>query len=313
MSFDRDALSRHIVAHGPTVRIVIVAHKGSTPRETGTAMLVSTAACVGTIGGGALEYKAIAEARTLLSPEAPNRKHLSFPLGPGLGQCCGGAVELLMERFDTASLPNIDQTYARPLQAGLAEMPRAVRAAVNKPVDVAQRIGGWFVEPAQTRATPVWIWGAGHVGRALAHTVSDLPFAVTWIDDARDRFPETPPAGTDILVANAPVKAVRHAPPDAHHIVLTYSHALDLALCHAILSRQFASLGLIGSATKKARFLRRLAELGHSEAKLSELICPIGHPGLGKEPAAIALGIAFDLLERERAGITPAAVKDDVA
>ncbi|MEO0389229.1 MAG: XdhC family protein, partial [Pseudomonadota bacterium] len=138
--------------------------------------------------------------------------------------------------------------------------------------------------------------------RALVAATSPLPFRVTWIDDATDRFPPDIPPGVTRLVAADPVAAVGHAPGQARHIVLTYSHDRDLALCHAILARPEARLGLIGSATKKARFLKRLAALGHSPATLSRLVCPIGHPSLGKEPAAIALGVAFDLLEKERTG-----------
>ncbi|MEO0914704.1 MAG: XdhC family protein [Pseudomonadota bacterium] len=122
-----------------------------------------------------------------------------------------------------------------------------------------------------------------------------------WGDDAPNRFPEAIPHNATKLIAAALPDAAPHAPADAHHIILTYSHAIDLALCHALLPRPHASVGLIGSATKKARFLKRLAEAGLPEATTAKLVCPIGHRSLGKEPAAIALGVAFRLLETTRA------------
>ena len=87
-----------------------------------------------------------------------------------------------------------------------------------------------------------------------------------------------------------------HAPHDAHHLILTYSHALDLALCHGLLGHGFARAGLIGSATKWARFRSRLGALGHAPAQIARIRCPIGTPGFGKHPQAIAIGVASGLL-----------------
>ena len=149
---------------------------------------------------------------------------------------------------------------------------------------------------ARDRA-PLWIWGAGHVGRALVAVMAPLPhWAITWVDTGADRFPPDPPEGVAPLVAADPARAVAHAPGDAHHLVLTYSHEIDLALCHAILSRDFASLGLIGSATKRARFRARLAALGHPAERIARLACPIGDPALGKHPQALAIGVASAML-----------------
>ena len=158
---------------------------------------------------------------------------------------------------------------------------------------------GWFVEPASRRRHPLYIYGAGHVGRALVRVLEDLPFAVTWVDTSADRFPETIPPHAKPEISRDPAAVASAAAGDAFHIVLTYSHALDLAICHRLLSRgDFRFLGLIGSATKRARFIGRLSGLGIAEGQLARLVCPIGLPGIGgKEPAAIALSIAAQLVQ----------------
>ena len=232
---------------GP-IRITVARTAGSVPREAGTQMLVWADRIEGTIGGGTLEWQAMAEARRMLA-EGRDAFTATYPLGPALGQCCGGSVTL-----DYALADSLDAPARRPL----------------------------------------WIYGAGHVGRAIVHVMAPLPqFKITWVDTAPDRFPATQ---VTTFVAADPVMAVRHAPDDAEHLILPYSHEIDLALCHAILSRQFASAGLIGSATKWARFRRRLAALGHSPAQIARIACPIGDPALGKHPAEIALGVATAMI-----------------
>ncbi|MEM8787228.1 MAG: xanthine dehydrogenase accessory protein XdhC [Pseudomonadota bacterium] len=314
MSLDRAALAAAVDAHGMVARVVVAAHAGSTPRETGTAMLVWADGQAGTIGGGALEFDAVARARERLSGGA-GPLLLKQPLGPALGQCCGGAVSLVIEIFTAQSLAAIPQAggYARavsdaPEPLGVRNWFRAQRGG-RAPEPAL--IDGWLVEPLEAPRAPVWIYGAGHVGRALVGTFAGLPFAVTWVDDARTRFPDTIPTHADMLVAAKPAAAVAHAPDTAHHLVLSYSHALDLEICHAVLSRPFASLGLIGSATKRARFLSRLADLGHRPEWLARLTCPIGDPGLGKHPQAIAVGVVHRLLKD--AAATGAATEGHVA
>lgn len=154
-----------------------------------------------------------------------------------------------------------------------------------------------MIEPVSAPARPLWLWGAGHVGRAIANVVAPLPgMAVTWCDTSEDRFPDRLPDGVTRHVFSDPAQAVGAAPADAQHLILTYSHALDLALCHALLSHGFAGAGLIGSATKWARFRARLRDLGHSDAQIARIRCPIGQPELGKHPQAIAVGVAGTLL-----------------
>lgn len=301
MSFDLDTL-RSSAAAGPVARVVVAETAGSAPREAGAAMLVTAATVIGTIGGGALEFEAIARARACL---AEGREVTSrIPLGPGLGQCCGGAVTLATEIWTADRLATIEtDVVARPLpgQTGPAPMPvRRILAAARSggKAPAPGIVDGWLIEPVTRPTRTVWIYGAGHVGRALAATLAPLPgLAVTLIDDAAQRFPDPMPDGVAQFVAANPADAVAHAPGDAIHLVLTYSHALDLEICHRVLSRDFGHLGLIGSATKRARFRTRLAQLGHGPAQIDRMACPIGDPSLGKHPQAIAIGVAAEFLK----------------
>lgn len=233
------------------IRVTISRAKGSSPRDAGTAMLVFADRIEGTIGGGALEWEAMAIARAMLA-DGTDQTTRAFPLGPSLGQCCGGAVTLEFDATD--ALPSLAQA-------------------------------------------PVWIWGAGHVGRAFVHSLSPLPnVALTWIDVAKERFPPDIPSSVHMALASDPPQLMPHAPATAHHLIATYSHDIDLALCHAALSHRFATAGVIGSATKWSRFRKRLGQLGHTDAQISRITCPIGDPSLGKHPQAIAIGVAARLI-----------------
>ncbi|RKF13790.1 xanthine dehydrogenase accessory protein XdhC [Roseovarius spongiae] len=243
--------------------VEIVATRGSAPRDAGTAMKVTPQGCEGTIGGGALEWAAMARAREMLASDAPEETR-RFPLGPNLGQCCGGAVTL---------------RFTRSPRATDADGPPAARVAAEVAL-----VGG------------LWLWGAGHVGRAVVRAVPPGAGAITWVDSAPERFPAQIPAHVTALPAADMPRLAARAPADAHHLVFTYSHEIDLALCAALLRRGFASCGLIGSATKWARFSRRLRAAGLDPAPIT---CPIGDKSLGKTPAAIAQGVVAALL-RER-------------
>jgi xanthine dehydrogenase accessory factor len=158
-------------------------------------------------------------------------------------------------------------------------------------------VAGWLLEPVARPERQVWVWGAGHVGRALVSVLAPLPgIAVTWVDVSSDRFPAVVPEGVTAVPAADPAVLADHAPLEAEHLILTYSHALDLELCHRLLDRGFGSCGLIGSATKWARFRSRLTALGHRAEAVGRIRCPIGNPALGKHPQAIAVGVAADLL-----------------
>lgn len=295
---DLVALSQAIAVHGRVARVVIAAHDGSSPREVGASMLVWDRGQSGTIGGGALEFEAVGKARAMLA--VGGRAVERVALGPSLGQCCGGAVTLWTEVF--AAVP---KAVAGVVARGVGEMPLAVKrvlaAARGQGVKPAPGlVAGWLVEPVAEAERQVWIWGAGHVGRALVAVLAPLPgIAITWVDTGPERFPEVIPEGVTPVWAERPEALVAHAPGAAEHLIVTYSHALDLELCHRLLGRGFGWLGLIGSATKWARFRSRLKDLGHSGPAIGQIVCPIGDVSLGKHPQAIAIGVGLQLLKNK--------------
>ncbi|CTQ49574.1 xanthine dehydrogenase accessory protein XdhC [Jannaschia donghaensis] len=283
VTLDVDGLTALIAAHGSIARILVVDARGSVPRGAGTSMVVWADGSDGTIGGGALEWQAITAARQTLA--TGRSQVLRIPLGPALGQCCGGAVTLAIEGLD--KVPRAP--WVRRIE-GAEDCPDMTGFAFRD---------GWLREEARAPGRAIWVWGAGHVGAALVTTLAPMPdLSVTWIDDAADRFPNVPDPVTQLLATDMP-RAMHHAPADADHIILTYSHDIDLALCHAALSHGFRSCGLIGSATKWARFRSRLGALGHEKQAIDRIACPIGNPAFGKHPQAIAVGVAASLLSPE--------------
>ena len=302
--FDLLALKHAVMCHGRVARVVIAAFDGSSPREVGASMLVWAEGQSGTIGGGALEWQAAARARdTLASGDARFDRHT---LGPALGQCCGGVVSLLTEVYDAKSLAHLGPDLIARALPGKAETGQTMPMAVARLAADARGQGampasgivqGWMIEPVSRTQRQLWIWGAGHVGRAVVAVMAALPgVAITWVDTGPDRFPVDLPGNVRALPVADPGLAVALAPKDAEHIVLTYSHALDLELCHRLLTHGFARAGLIGSTTKWARFRSRLAALGHAPPSIARIDCPIGDPGLGKHPQAIAIGVATTFL-----------------
>lgn len=305
MGFDVDALRRAVKRHGRVTRVVIAALRGSSPREVGAAMLVWQNGQSGTIGGGALEFEAAAAAR---SQNAAVRlsKHA---LGPDLGQCCGGAVTLLSEVYDAGTGTDLAGDVVARAVRGPAAIPLSVkrlltRARAQGVQPDPQLLDGWMIEGVHVPTRPVWIWGAGHVGRALVRVLSPLPdMALTWIDTTPDRFPGQVAENVSVLAVACPSDMVRHAPAHGEHLVATYSHALDLELCDQLLRRGFAFAGLIGSATKWARFRKRLLAMGHGPEQIARITCPMGTPTLGKHPQMIAIGVAAQLLNPAKPGI----------
>lgn len=332
--FDLGALEQAIAAHGRVARVVITSVEGSSPREVGAAMLVWDGDASGTIGGGALEWEALARARHMLRATPPSPlpdpqggwderggRALAddegrlpappvgekwggvavrvdrVPLGPNLGQCCGGAVTLWTEVHVAVPVAEAGVVVRGPGQMPLAVKRLLATARGQGTRPAPGLVAGWLVEPVAEPTREVWVWGAGHVGRALVGVLAPLPgVAVTWVDVAPERFPDQVPDEVRVLPTAQPVQAVALAPVMAEHVILTYSHALDLELCHQILTRGFRSCGLIGSATKRARFRARLAALGHSVESIGRIDCPIGDPSLGKHPQAIAVGVAAGFL-----------------
>lgn len=297
MGFDLAALKAAVAAHGRVTRVVVAEVKGSAPREVGAAMLVWACGQSGTIGGGALEFEAAEAARYMEG----SKRLTSHALGPDMGQCCGGSVTLLSEVYTAETLATLEgEVIARPVRPepqplAVTRLLNAARAQGQLPAP--QMIAGWMVEPVAKPTQALWIWGAGHVGRALVEVLAPLPeFDITWVDVLPSKFPDQIPAGVTALPAREPERLVAHVASEAHHLILTYSHQLDLALCHRLLGHGFGFAGLIGSKTKWARFRSRLAALGHGPEQIARLTCPIGLPELGKHPQAIAIGVAAELM-----------------
>jgi xanthine dehydrogenase accessory protein XdhC len=258
------ATLRELLAAGrPAALVTVVEAKGSTPREAGVAMLVTADAAFGTIGGGRLEWEGLARARELLAAGGETIE-VELPLGPAVGQCCGGHVTLAIRRADAAVLAGLEATEAE--------------AAAGLPL--------------------VLLFGAGHVGRALARALAPLPLRLRWVDGRAHEFPEPPVEGAETVVTDRPLAEIERAPAHSAFFVLTHSHALDFSLCCAVLERgDFAHLGLIGSATKRARFERGFRELGIPAERVARLACPIGgHALRDKRPAVIAALAAAELL-----------------
>ncbi len=257
----RDAALRWRAEGRAAVVVEVSATRGSVPRGKGTRMLVAAGEVLGTIGGGHLEWQAIERARGLL-PQRGEGAVQHVALGPGLGQCCGGALDL-------------------------AYTPLAL-------CDPA----AW---PLPAPRFTLQLYGAGHVGRAIVQLLRGIDCRVQWIDERESEFPPDPLPPHIERVCVEPVEAeVAAAPPGASYLVLTHSHDLDMAIVYAILKRgDFGFLGLIGSATKRARFEARLRRRGIDEATLARMDCPIGLPGIGgKEPEIIAVAVVAQLLQR---------------
>jgi xanthine dehydrogenase accessory factor len=259
------------------VAVAVVAEaKGSVPREAGAWMMVTAEGSKGTIGGGTVEHRAVARAREMLDRSNPEPMTEDFPLGPALDQCCGGHMRVAFAVFGADDLDAL-----RGARGTLAAWP-------DGPVlheDGARR--------------QVLIYGAGHVGTALVRALAPLPFALRWIDARQDAFPAEVPGRVETIATPLPEAEARAAAADALHVVLTHSHALDMEIVGAVLERgEFDYLGLIGSDTKKALFLRKLRARGFPEARLARLVCPIGVPGVkDKRPAVIAASVAAQLLQ----------------
>lgn len=256
------------LAREPAVCVRVAATEGSVPREAGTWMLVFADEVVGTIGGGQLEFQAIAAARERLAGRAGPAAH-RYPLGPSLGQCCGGVVHLAYEPVTADGAPALLRRLAQSLQ-------------------------------------PVALFGGGHVGQALVRALAPLPYAVTWIDSRDGIFPgELPPQVRS--EHSEPVQAaVADLAPGSLVLVMSFSHAEDLDVVAACLRRlrergDLPFVGLIGSRTKWATFRHRLEARGFTAEELARVTCPIGLPGLaGKEPEVIAASVAAQLLLMRR-------------
>ena len=251
--------------HSNAVLVLVQATRGSVPRGVGTWMGVFPNSFVATIGGGRLELDAIAHARAMAhSPGGMETRR--FSLGPSLGQCCGGEVELRVECVNAADAPSLT--------------PRL-----------------------EDKKFPVALFGGGHVGTALAKVLSALPMDITWIDSRDEIFPEDVPLGIRCEHSNPVHAAVSDLVPQSRILIMSFSHAEDLDIVAACLLRQRAQadlpfIGLIGSKTKWATFRRRLEAKGFTPEDLAHVTCPIGITGINdKRPEVIAVSVAAQLLK----------------
>jgi xanthine dehydrogenase accessory factor len=291
----------------PLAMVTIVGAQGSTPREIGARMLVWPDRFTGTIGGGSLERQGLDQARRLLGQDARRHALQDYPLGPLLGQCCGGHVRLLVERIDAESLdwlePAATARSAFALTARFEDgaMTRTVEAEAGPsdgprtPIPEVRRLS----ETIRPQPPRLVIFGAGHVGQAVARVFAPLPFQLDWLASREDLRPEASGTRATILSEDELQEAIEAAPADTLFAIFTHSHDLDYRLTHAALRRGDGRyVGLIGSRTKRVRFERRLRDDGLGDADLARLICPIGVAELkSKEPAVIAIGLAAQLLQ----------------
>ncbi len=287
-----------MLGHESVAMVTILATEGSVPRGAGTRMLVMGGGQHGTIGGGRLELQACDQARLILDQPAGTWRIQDYPLGPLLGQCCGGWVRLLVEHIDAADAAWLNQATTGRMLSSRLEHGRVSRSVDEKatPARIAARgdrpgLGTVIVDRIGEQRRALYLFGAGHVGRAIAHAVTPLPFTLGWFDTRED---QAALAGAVHVPIDNLADCITGIPAGAAILILTHDHALDYALTAASLQSVASFVGLIGSATKRARFLSRLARDGIDPAGLT---CPIGLPGIaGKEPEVIAAATAAQLL-----------------
>jgi len=346
-----DALASALERDGRAVLVTVADARGSTPRESGAAMVVTAAAMAGTIGGGHLEYEALRLAREALvgADAIPAAWVVRFPLAARLGQCCGGVATLAFQALERDGVPWLATARAclrtqapfalvgrlgsGPVAAsrllvtgddvrgalGDAALDSAAIAVARErlaalPGDAASGSGviqrhatELFVHVVRPSDFDVFVFGNGHVGRALVHVLGALPARVRWVDAREHDFPTTVPATTEVIVTDTPDAELRSAPAGSYVAIMTHSHALDFDLAVAALARDdWRYLGMIGSRAKRTQLERRLAERGLPADAIERIVCPIGAmPGAtrSKEPGAIAVAVAAELLAvRERGG-----------
>ena len=309
-------VARLLDAHGACALVTVAEVRGSAPREAGARMVVGPgeAGFSGTIGGGELEWRVLGAARRALDADERSATLDRYSLGPELAQCCGGSVDVLCEVFDARQLDAVRALAEREKAGPFLTRARLGGRAVDRrrapdtsesdrTVEIVRRQAGEDIELVErfgARPPEVWLFGAGHVGRALILALAPLPFAVTWIDERRGQFPSVLPGRVRTIESRNAAAELAAAPSNAAVVVMTHSHPLDLEIVHAALAAErFAYVGLIGSASKRARFLQRLRNAGLRDDLADTLVCPIGNPRIrSKAPAAIAAGVAAQLLER---------------
>ena len=272
--------------------VMVVETKGSAPREVGALMLVYKDHLEGSIGGGELEFQAIETARKNQPEKHFARKVRSYPLGPALGQCCGGNVKLMFEWYGPESRPILMQLAKQ--KKGYSQHPTTTQDSPTAATCLSEKM---LCLPLNVNVFDVFLYGAGHVGRAVIEIAQHLPCQIYWVDTNDDRYPERIAEGVIKLPAREPQTIAHRAPEHAIHLIMTYSHQLDFDIILAVLQGgNFAKCGLIGSQTKAMRFQKRLRETGVSPDVIGRLVCPIGLKEIkGKRPIQVALSVTAQL------------------
>ena len=244
----------------PAVLVSVDSIVGSTPREPGAKMIVTATELYGTIGGGNLEYQACRIARNQLARGADDGLQ-RFPLGAGLGQCCGGLVNLMFEKLGDHS--------------------------------------DWDELMRDADRVELYLFGAGHVGQAVVRALRDLPVNIHWIDTRDDILPQDTLPGVSTICTATPEAEVDAAAAASYFLVMTHDHSLDQRLSEQILARDdFAYFGLIGSSSKRRNFETRMQRRGINPQKFERMTCPIGIDGIrSKQPAQIAISVAAEILQ----------------
>jgi xanthine dehydrogenase accessory factor len=263
MPTNRDDIRDFLNRRKDVVLVEVKAADGSTPREAGARMLVAADRIFGTIGGGQLEYMAIDHARRALN-NGTDAQDMTIPLGPEIGQCCGGRVALGFKRVDRG----VAMTLIEKVDLEIAQRPH------------------------------VYVFGAGHVGDALAMALSLAPLRIILVDTREEELSATQVPGIETCLTAVPEAVVRDAPQGSAFVVLTHDHALDFLITAEALARDDASyVGMIGSKTKRATFRNWLTrEVGRPEI-FDSLVCPVGGTAVkDKRPTVIAALAAAEIM-----------------
>jgi len=290
----------------PAVMVTVASIAGSTPREVGSKMIVTADEVFGTIGGGNLEYQAGKIARDQLGNSEPHQLK-RFPLGAGLGQCCGGLVNLLFEPvigknewIDYAlDYESLDKEWIREVPIAKVEADIVVRPALAKD-QTCLLDKNRFIEVSRSPNIELVLFGAGHVGRAVVNALRDLPVQIRWVDSRENEFPKEVVENVEVICTDSPEAEVDAAGKQAYFLVMTHDHSLDQTLSEQILKRDdFAYFGLIGSLSKRRMFETRMSRRGIDEKKFSNMTCPIGIDGIrNKQPAMIAISVVAQIMQR---------------
>ncbi len=289
----------------PCAMVSVVETKGSTPREVGARIVVNgKGEFFGSIGGGNMENTSLKSARKMLSQGQEIVAFEKYLLGPDLGQCCGGAVTVMTEVFLPSRIGEAEALASAetsgPIHSTSIINDDKITRSLNQSSNAVLGLSsdGKLSETFGEKNHVVYIFGAGHVGRALMLSLAPLPLDITWVDSRVDEFPKVMPSNFKAITHDEPHTLLATAPSEALILVLTHDHALDFDIVYAALNRDcFPYVGVIGSKTKKARFASKLKKAGLDQGLINHMICPIGVPGItSKKPAAIAVAITAELL-----------------